>query len=47
MSHLIKFAILIGQNDIFDYIGQGNYCIIETRQLFLTAISYKTLKQNF
>ena len=44
ISHVIKFAILIGLKQQFNYTAQCNYYIIESKLLFLTALFYRTLK---
>ena len=43
---MIKFAILIGLKQQFNYTAQSNYYIIESKLLFLTALFYRTLKRK-
>ena len=43
---MLKSDILIGQKSSFSYTEQGNYYIIETKLLFLTALFYKTLTKK-
>ena len=40
----MKFTILIGLKQEFNYTAQSNYYIIETKLLFLTALFHRTLK---
>ena len=38
---MLKSAILTGQKNLFNYIAQDNYYVIENKLLFLTAFFIK------
>ena len=43
---MTKLAIIADLKNLFNYIVQGSYYVIETNLLFLTALFYKTLRQK-